>query len=348
MAGNCTLFIEDQHYCKIIAIVKQTVASFSLVASLFIIFVIWLFRKYKYFVQRLILALTSAACLDSISYLLTGVPPDDNTLCDFQAWLLSFTSFSVLLWVCCITFNLYWNAIKEVKTDKFEKYYHLVSWGIPFVVACLPLINDHYGPAGAWCWISKQSDNSVAWRFATYYIPVYLCIIGLFVVYSYIFITIRRQIKRWEGTYNAEADRSKELMKQDIRPLMWYPVVYLLTTICPLIDRIQNAASPQPNFILLLLQVLSSPLVGMLNAIVFGMDKETLSRLNCIQMKVALIQHTAAKKPLVREYPVGETNEVRPNDDSSWSSATSTESPYPPSPTPVAAPPPPLDEQVAT
>lgn len=86
----------------------------------------------------------------------------------------------------------------------------------------------------------------------------------------------------------------------------------------------------------------------MLNAIVFGMDKETLSRLNCIQMKVALIQHTAAKKPLVREYPVGETNEVRPNDDSSWSSATSTESPYPPSPTPVAAPPPPLDEQVAT
>ena len=31
-----------------------------------------------------------------------------------------------------------------------SRYYHLVSWGIPFVVACLPLINDHYGPAGAW------------------------------------------------------------------------------------------------------------------------------------------------------------------------------------------------------
>lgn len=27
-------------------------------------------------------------------------------------------------------------------------------------------------------------------------------------------------------------------MKQDIRPLMWYPVVYLLTTICPLINRL--------------------------------------------------------------------------------------------------------------
>ena len=56
------------------------------------------------------------------------------------------------------------------------------------------------------------------------------------------------------------------------------------------------------------------------------------------------MQHSGAKKPLVREYPVGETTEVRPNDDSSWSSAASNESPPPPSPTPVAAPPPPLDQ----
>ena len=32
----------------------------------------------------------------------------------------------------------------------FHRYYHLVSWGIPLVVACLPFINNHYGPAGAW------------------------------------------------------------------------------------------------------------------------------------------------------------------------------------------------------
>lgn len=32
-----------------------------------------------------------------------------------------------------------------------------------------------------------------------YYIPVYLCIIGLFIVYSYIFITIRRQVS-WNYT----------------------------------------------------------------------------------------------------------------------------------------------------
>ena len=34
----------------------------------------------------------------------------------------------------------------------------------------------------------------------------------------------------------------QELMKEDIKPLMWYPVVYLLTTICPLIDRFVKVA----------------------------------------------------------------------------------------------------------
>lgn len=344
MADNCWMFPETPHYCKILTDVKTAVSSISLIASLAIIFVIWLFKKYKHFVQRLILSLSVAAFLNSIGYLLTGVPPGNNALCDFQAWLLSYMGFSILLWVCCITFNLYWNAIKDLKTDKFEKYYHLVSWGIPLVVACLPFINDHYGPAGAWCWISKDSDNSVAWRFSTYYIPIYVCIFGLFFVYSFIFVTIRRQIKRWEGTYNSESERSKALMKEDIKPLMWYPVVYLLTTIFPLIHRIYNAVEKEPNFTLLLLQIIFDPLVGVLNAVVFGMDKETLSRLNFTEIKVALIQHTRARRPLVREYPVGGTIEIRPNDDSSWSgSGSSNNTSLCSSPTPESAPPPPVD-----
>lgn len=39
--------------------------------------------------------------------------------------------------------------------------------------------------------------------------------------------------------------------------------------------------------------------------------------------QVALAQHSRARKPLVREYPVGDTTEVRPNNDSSWSSTSS-------------------------
>ena len=70
-------------------------------------------------------------------------------------------------------------------------------------------------------------------------------------------------------------------------------------------------------------------------------------RIYCGLLQVAFMQHRpSSRKPLVREYPVGETTEVRPNDDSSWSSAMSNESAGDaPSPTPVAAPPPPLSNQ---
>lgn len=46
---------------------------------------------------------------------------------------------------------LYW-------IDSICRYYHLVSWGIPLIVACLPLINDHYGPAGAWWWVVDMNN----------------------------------------------------------------------------------------------------------------------------------------------------------------------------------------------
>ena len=47
-------------------------------------------------------------------------------------------------------------------------------------------------------------------------------------------------------------------------------------------------------------------------------------------MQLAFAQHSRARRPLVREYPVGDTTEVRPNDDSSWSSTSSESPPIPP------------------
>ncbi|KAJ8310044.1 hypothetical protein KUTeg_011909 [Tegillarca granosa] len=86
---------------------------------LFMIAVIWLFKKYTAFAQRLILYLSIAALFDSISYLMGGLRPD-GPMCDFQAWWLTFFDWCVLLWVSCITFNLFMNVVKNRVTDKYE------------------------------------------------------------------------------------------------------------------------------------------------------------------------------------------------------------------------------------
>ena len=52
--------------------------------------------------------------------------------------------------------------------------------------------------------------------------------------------------------------------------------------------RIQNAVNPgNPVFALVLLHALSSPLVGAVNAVVYGLDAETRSRLSWTQIKVS-------------------------------------------------------------
>ena len=36
--------------------------------------------------------------------------------------LLSVTDWTVLLWVCCITFNLYWNVVRMKPSEQFERF----------------------------------------------------------------------------------------------------------------------------------------------------------------------------------------------------------------------------------
>ncbi|XP_072032946.1 cyclic AMP receptor-like protein A isoform X2 [Amphiura filiformis] len=300
---SCTLFGGDLNKCNAIVGVKKAMASLSLIGCFFMIFVIWLFRKYTLFVQRLILYLTVAAFFDSTAHLMAKVHPD-GPLCDFEAWWLSFWEWVVLLWVSCITLNMYLISVKMIpRAEKYEMLYHLVSWGIALLMSLLPFIGNHYGPAGAWCWIREDSSNATVWRFFMWYGPLFVLIIVMFVAYSYIIYVLKKKVRSWQGTYEPEIERSRQLIKSEIKPLTSYPFIYLALSVFPLINRIQNAANPgNPVFALVLLHALSSPLVGAVNAVVYGMDAETRSRLSWTQIKGAY-QGRSAHQP-IREYPL--------------------------------------------
>lgn len=298
VAPACSIFPNDPHKCDVIVGVKAAMASISLIASVFMIFVILLFKKYKSFPQRLVLYLSVASLMKSISY----IESDSHSTghwCNFQALWMTWFNWSCLLWVCCITFNLGLLAIKLKKADglKIELIYHFICWIIPLILACIPLASSQYGPAGPWCWI-LDSD----WRFGIWYVPLYFIIFLLFFAYSMIMVVVRKRTHVYEGGYDPDVEQSKILMKEDIKPLIGYPLVYLAISIFPLINRIQNAVNHQPIFALWVLHVLSSPLHGAVNAIVFGMDRETMKRLTPTQIKLAFKSHTAGTA-LIQEYP---------------------------------------------
>eukprot|EP00794_Sanderia_malayensis_P011281 gene11281-12461_t len=324
----CPLFPDNQNRCDVILALKRTSASLSLIGCVFLILLIWLFQKYKVFVQRMILSLSIAALLDSISYLMGDIYVDGK-LCDSQAFLMSYFDWAVLCWVCCITFNLWVLVIKVVHTNNYEKWYHVVSWGLPLFWALLPFIGDHYGPAGVWCWIK---NDSYAWRFGIWYVPLFILIIVMAFTNFYIVWKVYRQAGSWDGTYRQEHETDKDLYKKEVKQLLAYPIIYLCTNLCPLIFRIHNATHRDEltNYPLMILMVICGPLQGACNAIAFAMDRETLRRLTWTEIKLALrARSTSDTDRVIRNYQVDDACFDSPATMSSPDYSSTSQSPEP-------------------
>ncbi|WAR27278.1 hypothetical protein MAR_012982 [Mya arenaria] len=142
--------------------------------DVFIIFVIWLYKKYIAFSQRLILYMTIAGFSISIAYLMGDLHPD-GPLCEFQAFWMQLFQWGVLTWISCITFNLFVNVVWQRHTEQYE------------------------------------------------------C----------------NKVSTWQGTYDPDTERNKQMLKEDIKPLRLYPFVYLAISIFPIINRIQNAVDAE-------------------------------------------------------------------------------------------------------
>jgi len=237
--------------------------------------------------------------LDDIGFFMGG-PSLDGHLCNFEAFWLTMFEWSVLLWVACLTFNIFLNAIFYKKTEPYEKVYHAVCWALPFLIAVSPLIyHDFYGPAGAWCWIHKEY---MVWRFAIWYGPLFVLITLLFIVHAIIIVKMKRRANVWEGTYSPELERAKQVFEDDAKRLYGYPFVYLITSICPVINRIQNAVDPDhPMYALWILHCLFSPLPGAINVIIFGLDEDIRSKLTWLQIKATFLSHFQ-ERTTIQEY----------------------------------------------
>uniref|UniRef100_T1J4S7 G-protein coupled receptors family 2 profile 2 domain-containing protein n=1 Tax=Strigamia maritima TaxID=126957 RepID=T1J4S7_STRMM len=249
--------------------------------------------------MRLVLYLSVAALLDNVGFFMGGLYTDGH-LCNFEALWLTLFEWSVLLWVCCITFNIFFNAILYKKTESYEIVYHMICWALPFIIALSPLVyKDFYGPAGAWCWIQKEF---MTWRFVIWYGPLFVLITILFIMYAIIIMKMKKRASTWEGTYSPELERLKKIFEDDAKRLYGYPFVYLITSICPVLNRIQNAINPDhPVYSLWILHCLFAPLPGAINVIIFGLDQDIRSKLTWLQIKATFLARFE-ERTIIQEY----------------------------------------------
>ena len=291
MANNSTtncLFKGEEYYCTAVEITVRSIASFSIVSSVFVLLLIFLLKRYKFTSQRLVLYLVLASFLDSIEIALSGIELSDSPLCSVDGFFRMLLRWELVVWVCNITTNLFWNVVIGRKSNVYlEIFYICVGIAVPIFFSVFPFIDSSYGPAGTWCWINNKRPAGKILRFAIWYVPLWVTIFLIFCIYLIIIIKMVCEIRKW---YDRKDEKRQKLIKKEIKPLIRYPLYFLVINIFPIINRIQNAVRPDhPVFILYFFHAISTALLGLGFTLLFVFSRDTLRELKWSNFKLTVM-----------------------------------------------------------
>ena len=287
---NCSRLYDSAEY-KILAVVRASVGLLSFLACLGVVVIILAFKKYREFLQRLVLYLAIAAMVHSISYSTARVNfytvrPISDPYCYFGGLFNHYTAAVELISIWCIMISVFIKALFNKSTKKLEVLYILATFLGPSLWFWIPLWLQSYGTSGGWCGIrflnedcSRYEDGTII-QFGIWYIPLYVSLSLIFIGMICVAIKAIRDVYRWHGHYDPNEKQNRKILKNEILPVVWYPIIYLFFNSFSLISQIYQAANPDtPSIFLTYLRVISSPLRGAIIALAYALDKDTRKRL---------------------------------------------------------------------
>ena len=299
---------------KIVSILRASVGSFSALCCLGVIAVILLYKKYGFFIQRQILYLAVAACVHSLSYPLSRVNyyttrPILDPYCQFGGFFNLYTSWTEVFGICCITFYLFAKTVLKVKQpERIEPVCIIVMFLAPFSWTWVPFKYHAFGTAGGWCDIRILDENCSSFRlgkilrFTLWYGPFYVILLIIFICTITIYVRVRKTDRNYGGIYDPDTRGKKERLITEVKPLLWYPVVYLLLTVFSVTNRIVDTVHPDSQVIVLwYFHVLTSNFRGAFISLVYAFDPETRKHLRCIRLAAAC-KSCCQRQMVVREY----------------------------------------------
>eukprot|EP00123_Amoebidium_parasiticum_P021244 comp6398_c0_seq1/m.2198 comp6398_c0_seq1/g.2198 ORF comp6398_c0_seq1/g.2198 comp6398_c0_seq1/m.2198 type:complete len:340 (-) comp6398_c0_seq1:297-1316(-) len=294
----------EPYKCHLVVVTRLLSALLSTFGALFMIVVILALKKQYAFLQRLILYLSIAGLMNSLAYLLSPTTPvlSAGSTCTFQAFVLQFTDWSVLLWVCCLTIGIWQSMLHGRTPTSLERPMHMVAWGVPACMAAWPWVGGVYGPTEFWCWITKPYWKE---RLYLWYVPLGVALVCLVSANLYVWYAVNRRLRIWQGLYTAESEQQKAAMKREASRLLVYPFIYLVLNLFAFMNRIEDIFTPDdpPIFLFVWLHTITAPLQGALNAVCYGLDSDTYSKLTWANIKSIFGRKN--ERRTVQEYPVG-------------------------------------------
>ena len=317
---NCSSPFAGRDYAVVAAI--SAVSGFiSLLGSCFIVSIIVLFEKWRFFPQRLVLFLAIAVGLESFAVIIHRVDYNNERsafydgFCKFSGYIEQCTSWMELMAIVSVTVYIFLLAMFSKRTERLQLGYIFFIFGFPLLFNWIPFTLNAFGRAGAWCWIMNEDIYTceefipgLLLQFILYYIPLYVILIVLICLYLAILVKLNCYDKRkWTGSSTRDSHENEIVqskISEEIRWLLWYPFIYFVFNIFPLINRIQGLVpSANPVLALWVLSGFIYPLKGAVIALAFALDPGTRKRLKCVFIMSAIKNLSRKSGRDVKEYP---------------------------------------------
>ena len=316
---SCFDVYSDPRYTAL-AVMNIVFSIASILCLLVAISIIVLFKKYMYFSQKLILYLCIASLFYAVSNCLNVTPSDvaTNTASRGYCIVMGFLDQTIYWWMimsmAIIMIDVFIRVAFETDTQKYKIPYIIGILVPPLVISWIPFLYLSYGPAGVFCWIRNRNYEDCStfsignyFRFSVYYIPFYILMFILAVLLALSLCIARRKRKQWiTGNLGKETKELQKKIASEIRPLIGYPVLFMIISIIPLISRIYDATNPPEDdvfyYILFVLLVAVYRLIGVTVSLIFVLDKETRKHLNKKEIRAAYMRWRGLEKGYIGSF----------------------------------------------
>ena len=213
-----------------------------------------------------------------------------------------------------IVADIFVRVILKKDTDRLEIPYVLLIFVLSFFFNWIPFVDDGFGPAQYLCWIKEenldddctQSNTGIILRAVLFELPCYI-LAGLMIVFLILTaVFLRRWRKSYAGKFDPQALAMKKKMEREVYPILYYPLIFIISTIVSLLLTIYNIAVGVVNgevgyIVISTLLSLVFRMQGVFITLVFIFDPDTRKKLNVMEIKAAVMEFN--KTGQGSEYP---------------------------------------------
>eukprot|EP00026_Physarum_polycephalum_P011425 Phypoly_transcript_11651.p1 GENE.Phypoly_transcript_11651~~Phypoly_transcript_11651.p1 ORF type:complete len:295 (+),score=-1.18 Phypoly_transcript_11651:3-887(+) len=261
-ATTCMTFTKPELEAIVISFYSSSVLS--LLGSSFTIVTFLIFKEARNPATYLIFSLALAdlcSAIGSTFLWIYVINHEDNIYCKVQAGFQMFGLCASVAWGLIIGIYLFLAIYKDVDMEYLGKLRvtiltHMLAWGYASALTIIPYIYNEYGILfrdHRFSWCSIEDPQS------TYRTFLYIIDMGVFVILIVLYYLIRHRL---QNVHNSAA-------KIICNKMNIYLLAYALINLPAIVNRVQNFWSQNQIFELFLIEFITQPLQGFMNAIAY-------------------------------------------------------------------------------